>query len=168
MPIPKKVALFLEKTKIKYKPLGHKTVYTAFDKAATLRLKPAVIAKTLIIKGDRELLIAAVPGNRNLDKNKLKKAVNVYRKKAGLKLVKNINFISERVAKEKFKGVKPGAIPPFGAMWKLPVFVEKGLLKNPKIIINSGDYNWSIKISPTEFRKLGPDLIVGNFGKARK
>lgn len=167
MPIPKKVAVFLEKTKIKYKPLSHKTVYTAFDKAATLRLKPAVIAKTLIMRGDRELLIAAVPGNKNLDKNKLKKAFNTYRKKAGLKPVKSINFISERVAKEKFKGVKPGAIPLFGSLWKLPTFIDSSLMKTPKIIINSGDYCQSLEISAAELKRAVPDLVVANFAKAK-
>jgi prolyl-tRNA editing enzyme YbaK/EbsC (Cys-tRNA(Pro) deacylase) len=61
-----------------------------------------------------------------------------------------------------------GAIPPFGNLWRIPTFIDKSLLNQPKIIINGGDYKWSIKINPAVFRKLISDLIVGNFNKAKK
>lgn len=70
--------------------------------------------------------------------------------------------------KKNLKGVKVGAIPAFGNLFKLPTFVEKSLLRNPKIILNSGDYNFSIKISSINFKKLIPGLITGSFGKAKK
>ena len=115
----------------------------------------------------KDLLFALIPGNKNLDKNKFKKTINEWRKKAGLRAIKNIDFISERVMKNKFKGVKLGAIPPFGAIWKLPTFIDRALLKNQKIIVGAGDYNWSIKISPNNLKKLLPDLVIGNFAKKK-
>jgi len=172
MSIPKKVINFLEKGKVKYELLEQKTVYTAYDKAATLKVKPNIVAKTLIMKADKELLIALVPGNRNLDKNKFQKTVNREQRtknkeqKVGSK--KQIEFASEKTAKLKFKGVQVGSIPPFGTLWKLPVLVEASLMKNPKIIVNSGSYEWSIKIGSAELKKLSPDMVVGNFGKAKK
>ena len=70
--------------------------------------------------------------------------------------------------KNQLKGVKVGAIPPFGNLWDFSTFVDKSLTLQPKIIVNGGDHNFSIKISPAVFKKLIPDLIIGNFSKFRK
>lgn len=168
MPIPKRIINFLEKVKAKYQPIKHRTVYTATDKAATLKVTSKLIGKTLVLKTDRDLAMALIPGNKNLDKNKFKKTVNDWRKKKGQRPLKNIDFISEKLMKNKFKGVKVGALPPFGNLFNLPTFLDKTLLKEPKIIISAGDYNWSIKIAPAHLKKLIPDLVIGSFSKARK
>jgi prolyl-tRNA editing enzyme YbaK/EbsC (Cys-tRNA(Pro) deacylase) len=130
MLVPRKVLNFLKKNKIKYEIIEHKTVYTAFDKARTLKLKPDIIGKTLILK--------------------------------------KIEFVSERLMKNKLKGIKIGATPPFGELFGFPTFINKSLLNKPKIIVNSGHYNSSVKIKGSFLKKLMPDMIVGSFAKSKK
>ena len=77
--VPKKVEGFLAKVGAKYELVGHRTVYTAFDKAATLKVKPAQIAKVLVVKIDETLAMAVVGGDRNLDVGKLKSWLNPKR-----------------------------------------------------------------------------------------
>jgi Ala-tRNA(Pro) deacylase len=158
MAIPKKVINFLEKSKVRYELIKHRTVYTAFDKAATLRVKPKIIGKMLIVRLDKNPALVLIPANKNLDKQKLKK----------LAKIKNIDFIKEAWMKKNLKGIKIGAVPPFGNLWGLRTFLDRGLTQNPEIIINSGDYNFSIKISPAVLKKITPDLIIGNFSQTRK
>ena len=157
MAIPKKVINFLEKSKSKYELIKHRTVYTAFDKAATLRVKPKIIGKMLIVRLDKNPALILIPADKNLDKQKLKK----------LAKIKNIDFIKEAWMKKNLKGIKIGAVPPFGNLWGLRTFLDRGLTQNPEIIINSGDYNFSIKISPAVLKKITPDLIIGNFTQPR-
>jgi len=168
MKLPKKLENFLNKNKIKYKIIKHKTVYTAYDKAKTLKVSPNRVAKTLILKTDKSLVMVLISGNKNLDKNKFKRLVNSFKKKKREKLVKSINFISEKVIKNKFKGVKIGVIPPFGDFWKLPTYLDRALLKVPKIIVSAGSYDCSLVITPRELRKTNQDLKIGSFGKKRK
>lgn len=169
MPIPQKIVKFLEAAKIKYEPINHRTVYTAYDKARTLRVPEKIVGKTLVVRLDRNVGLVLIPANRNLDKGKLKKVVKPphHNKFGSGGKAKKIDFVSERVIKNKLKGVKVGAVPPFGTIWKLPTFIDRGLMKSPKIIINAGDYNWSVKISGASLKKLVPDLVAGTFGKAR-
>jgi len=157
MAISKKIVNFLERAKVKYEPIRHKTVYTAHDKAATLRIPQKIVGKTLVVGLDKGLALVLIPANKNLDKGKFKKAAGA----------KKIDFVSERVIKNKLKGVKVGAIPPLGSLWKVPTFIDRSLLKMPKIIINAGDYNWSIKISPATFKKLMPNLVINIFTKPK-
>jgi len=168
MAIPKKVINYLEKAKVKYKVIEHRTVYTAFDKSKTLKVKENIVGKTLVLKADKELIMVLVPANKNLDRNKLKKVINVWKKKSGQKLIKKIEFASERLIKNKIKGVRIGSTPPFGNMFKIPTFINKSLLSLPEIIVNSGHYNCSIKIKGDILKKLVPDLVVGSFAKTRK
>ena len=168
MAIPKKVINFLDKTGVKYEIVEHRIVYTAKDKAATLRVDEKIIGKTLVVKTDKDYAIVLIPANKNLNKTKLKKAINIERKKLKQKSIKNIDFVKEQWMKKNLKTMKIGAIPCFGSLWNLPTFADKGLLKNSKIIVNSGDYNSSIKISPTNFQKLEQNLILGSFTEPKK
>ncbi len=158
MAIPKKITNFLDKNKAKYEVLKHRTVYTAFDKATTLRIAPKIIGKTLVVKLDKNQVLVLIPANKNLDKQNLKKITKA----------KSLDFIKEAWMKKNLKGIKIGAIPPLGTLWKIPTFADRGLVQNPKIIVNSGDYNFSIKISPVVLKKIIPDLVINNFSVAKK
>ena len=157
MPFGKKLEKFLKENKVKHELIKHKIVYTAYDKTKTLRVPDKIVGKTLVLKIDRDLAIGLIPANKNLDKNKFKKIAKT----------KKIDFVSERIMKNKLRGVKVGATPPFGVLWGLPTFVERTLFSQPKIIINSGEWNISIKINPVTLRKLIPDLIIGNFSEKK-
>ena len=154
MAISKKLLSLFAKNKLKYGLVPHRTVFTAFDKAMTLRIKPSQVAKTLVISMDRGYAVAAIPANRNLDFQSIKKAVNAARKKKKEKLIKNIVIVKEKWIENNMKGVKPGAVPPFGVLWGLPTFIDKRLLKEKKIIINGGNHKESIKIRSKDFLKI--------------
>jgi Ala-tRNA(Pro) deacylase len=75
--IPSKIIKFLEKSGIQYEAIKHRTVYTAYDKAATLRIKPNIVGKTLVLKTDSDMAVVLIPGNKNLDKVKFQKVLNI-------------------------------------------------------------------------------------------
>jgi len=166
MPISKKLIKFLDQTK--YEPIEHKVVYTAFDKAQTMGVPEKTIGKTLVMRMNKDVALVLIPANKNLDTKKFKRIINTQRKKSDQKLVKKISFVKESWMKKNLKGIEVGATPPFGNLWRLPTFADKSFLKNPKIVLSAGDYDWSIKISSANFRKLIPDLILGSFGKSKK
>jgi len=75
--LSKTIQKFLDTNKIKYEVIEHKTVYTAFDKAATLHAKPAIIGKTVVVCFDKKhYMLGLIPANKNLDKKKLLKIIN--------------------------------------------------------------------------------------------
>ena len=155
--VPKKVEDFLKKNAAKFELINHKTVFTAFDKAQTLKIKPAIIAKVLVLKAGNEIAMALIPGDKNLDFDKLQKAAKL----------KKLDFVKEAVIKNKFKSVDPGAIPPLCELWGMRVFADRTLMGQTKIILAAGSYEWSIKMTPAAFRKITPGLVIGNFAKAK-
>lgn len=161
--IPARVKKFLDSSGVKYELLEHRTVFTAHDKAATLHTPEKMVGKTLVIKLDKELALITLSANKNLDKKKFIKAA----KATVATKVARLEFATERLIKNKLKGVKIGAVPPFGSLWGTMTFIDRRLMKNPKIIINSGDNNWSVKITPAQYKKLVPKLVMGDFSKNR-
>jgi len=188
MKFSKTLTNFLSKNKIKYELLKHRTVYTALDKAATLKVRPTTVGKTVIVSlDDKDHAIGLIPANKNLDKQKVLAAFNKLIKKTTIKPsnilenigrfhslknkkrnYKKINFTTEKWMKTNIKGVKIGAAPPFGELYKLSFFIDNALVKQSKIIINAGEYELSLKLSPAALIKLNQNILRGNFTIAKK
>lgn len=151
--ISPKVLKMLKDYKVKYELVPHKTVFTAYDLAQTLKMKPKQIVKTLVLKMDKNYALVLLPGDLKLDIQKLKK----------LAKVKKIEIISEKIMEKVFK-VKPGAITPFGCLYKVPVYLENQLARVPECLFQSGSFNESIKMKVKDFIKL-ENPIKGVFGK---
>lgn len=165
MSLPKKFQSFLEKSKISVKPVAHKTVYTAYDLAQTLKIKLNQIAKTVVLKveppveqdGKKHKHILAILGaHQNLDLGKLKKILKV----------KKLDLDRENTMAKLFK-IKPGAITPFSAFHKVPVVIDKGLLKAKEILAGTGSFTDSVKVKAKDLVAAG-GKIAGVFGKKRK
>jgi Ala-tRNA(Pro) deacylase len=156
MSLPKKLVSYLEKSKARYDVLEHRIVYTAYDLASTLHVPEMGIAKTLLLKTEQGLVVALLCAAHNLDLGKFMKAAKV--KKAVIVKEKDM------VALLKL-GKKP--LASFGSMYRLPVFVEKALLKNNQAIFSGGSFTHSIRMSLKDF--LGFEKpVVGMFGHAKK
>ena len=92
MSVSKKILDYLKQKKYKVEVIEHKTTYTAFDTARTTqknekKVKPEEIAKTLVVRADKQYVLALVPANKRLDKKKLLKTINIIRKKNKEKLI---------------------------------------------------------------------------------
>lgn len=156
MAIPKKILDYLKKNKIKYEPIVHRVVYTAYDLAQTLKEKLSNVAKTLVIKTEKGYALLVLPASKIADLKKLKKILKV----------KKIEIAKEKVMKEFFK-IKPGTITPFATLHKkVPLYIDKGLLKAKKIIVRAGSYTDSLRLKLKDFLKLEKP-IKGDFSKKK-
>ncbi|PIS39467.1 MAG: hypothetical protein COT33_01840 [Candidatus Nealsonbacteria bacterium CG08_land_8_20_14_0_20_38_20] len=177
MPILKNLEKLLKDAKAKYEVVKHKTVYTALDKAKTLKIKPKEVAKTLVLKlgsgKTAQYVLASIPADKNFDKEKFKKLFNNWAKKAAkaegkvFKTIKEIGFAEEKwIKKNIFKTKAGGAVPPFGSLFKISAFIDKSLLKAKKLMINAGGFEESIRIVGGQLEKL-EKAVKGSFSKKK-
>lgn len=165
MAISKKILKYLEDNKYKFSIIDHKTTFTAWDTAQTEKIDPKLVAKSLVMKADRDCFLAVVSSGRNLDKQKLLKLINAKRKKEKLKAYKKIDFAKEVWMKKNIFG-KVGATPPFSNFLKLEIFIDNLLLKNKKIYVGSGEYTESIFLNVSQYLKIETP-IKGSFSKKK-
>lgn len=154
MALPVKTKQYLDKKMAKYEAISHKTVYTAYDAAQTLRRELKEIAKSLLIAADKAYIIAVVPAHMRLDLGKLKKALKA----------KKIAIPKEQVMVKVFK-VKPGAMTAFGGLHKVEVWVDHSLLKTKEVIVAAGNFTDSVRMKAKDFIDL-EQAKLAHFAKA--
>ena len=160
--IPAKLLTYLEKAGINHEILEHKTVYTAFDAATTMKKKINEIAKSLLVKADKDYYVVVLPADSNINFDKVGK---IIKKETG-KNVKSVKIPGEKIMQTVFK-IKAGTMSAFGKIYKLPVIVDTNLAKVKKAVFSSGSYNHSIEVATKDFIKL-EEAILGSFGVKKK
>lgn len=156
MATAKKILAHLGVNKIKHEILKHKKVFTAYDAAQTLGEDLKKIAKSLLVKADKNYYVVSVPANMNLDFGKLAKTLKA--KKVGITNEKDMVTVCK---------VKPGAMSAFGSLYKLPVLADKGLLKVKEAIFSTGDFMESVRMKAKDYADI-EKAVLGSFGTVKK
>jgi len=160
--LPAKTIKYLDKAGVKHELLEHKTIYTAIDAANSLKRKMDEIAKSLLVKADKDYYMIILPADQNLDLDKLKKVLS----KSQQKQIKMVKIPGEKIARDVLK-VKKDSIAAFGSLYKLPVIMEKKMAKIKKVVFSSDSFNHSIEMAVKDFINL-EDALVDSFGVKKK
>ena len=73
-----------------------------------------------------------------------------FKKKFG---IKDLKMATEKQV-EQATGVKVGAVPPFGNLFKLETYADRGLSENKEIVFSAGLHTKSIKMGYQDWFKL--------------
>ena len=139
-----KVRTFLDEQHVKYVVISHSKAYTAQGIAAISHISGKELAKTVIVKLDGVLGMAVLPASFQVDLLALKRAVGV----------RDVGLASEREFKEHFPDCETGAMPPFGNLYGIPVYVDETLAEDREIAFNAGSHYELIKLSYADFERL--------------
>lgn len=150
MPIAKNLEKLLKQNKIKYEIVEHRKVFTALDSVATQHMKTSEVAKAVLLKGKKNLYLAVLSAGNNCDFKALSKLT-------GDKVI----MAKEKDITTKLK-TKIGLIAPFGSVYKLPVLMDKKLVKNKKLNLPAGSYTESVVLNTKDYLKL-ENPVTGNF-----
>jgi len=160
--LPEKLKSYLDKAGVNYDFLEHRTVYTAFDVAATMKKKLSEVAKSLLVKADQDYFLVLIPADNNIDFKKLGVCIGMQKGKK----IKVVKIPGEQIMADLLK-VRAGAISAFGGFHKLPVVVDKALIKAKKAIFSSGSFNHSVVMAVKDFINL-EKAGQGSFGVKKK
>ena len=109
---------FLDKEHVKYVTIGHSPAFTAQEIAALAHIPGKELAKTVIVKVDNELAMVVLPASEMVRLDHLRESLGT-------------EFV-ELAEEDEFKGAFPdcetGAMPPFGNLYGMKVFVDQSLL----------------------------------------
>jgi Ala-tRNA(Pro) deacylase len=143
MPV-KKVREFLDSKKIKYVKIVHSMAYTAQEIAAASHIPGNELAKTVVVKLDGKMAMAVLPASYKVDFDLLKKASGA----------KKVELAGETEFKDMFPECEVGAMPPFGNLYGMPVFVAASLAEDEEIAFNAGSHTELIKLKYKDFDDL--------------
>jgi Ala-tRNA(Pro) deacylase len=143
MPV-KKLKEFLDREQVKYQSLLHTTAYTAQEVAAAAHITGKEMAKTVIVELDGKMAMAVLPANRKI-------VLQDLREVTGCDQVK---FACEEEFRKRFPDCETGAMPPFGNLYGMEVYVAESISTNPQIAFNAGSHTELIRIPYADFERL--------------
>ncbi len=143
MPV-KKLKQFLDDHDVKYVSISHSPAYTAQTIAAAAHIPGKELAKTVIVKIDDKFAMAVLPASYRVHLGHLKAAVSAD----------HVELATEAEIKSLFPDCEPGAMPPFGNLYDMDVYVAEQLTQDEEIAFNAGGHTELLRMSYKDFEKL--------------
>src|SRR5215475_13627421 len=142
-PVTERLTRWLGECGVSFRLLEHAPVYTS-EEAARVRGTPIEAgAKALVLRAEEQTVHVVLPGNRKVDNAQLRAILGT----------RTLRFATpeELLA---LTGCTPGAVPPFGNLFGLPVLVDEELAKREDIAFNAGSNTTSIVMRCADFLRL--------------
>jgi Ala-tRNA(Pro) deacylase len=143
MPV-RKLKEFLDGEKIPYEILSHPPAYTAMEVAESAHIPGKELAKVVMVQLDGRMCMAVMPATRKLDLDRLREATNA----ADARLPGEDEFL------RLFPECETGAMPPFGNLYGMEVYVSPQLAEDREIAFNAGSHTEVIKLAYADYERV--------------
>lgn len=151
MPV-KKMKEFLDENGIKYVTFQHSPAYTAQEIAQSAHVPGKNLAKIVMLRVDDEMAMAVVPASHQINLESLKDTANANM----------VELANEQEFKGMFPDCETGAMPPFGNLYNMNVFVSEALAEDEAIAFNAGTHTELVGLGYQDFERLVQPKL-GNF-----
>lgn len=144
MPTVKRLQEYLDSHKVSYQLLRHQEAYTAPAIAHALHVSGKMLAKVVIVKADDRYIMAVLPSPWQVDLDHLK----------GVLGAKEVRLATEEEFASLFPDCEVGAMPPFGNLYGLAVYVDQSLTEDEDIVFQAGTHLDAMKVRYQNFADL--------------
>jgi Ala-tRNA(Pro) deacylase len=144
-----RIKAYLRHHRVEFDAQHHPLAYTAQDVAASEHLPSQQMAKVVMVVADGKLMMLVLPVSRRVDEERAAVALDAK----VVRLAREEEFVST------FADCDVGAMPPFGNLYGVPVYVDDELLEDEAITFQAGTHTWTITLKYTDFERLvGPTV----------
>jgi len=147
---------YLKKNSVRYEVIEHTPAFTAHEAAVASHVPDKDLAKILIVQTDDKYCMVVMPADHRLDEHLLGKAIKA----------KHLHLAEEEDLKPLFPDCELGAMPPFGNLYALPVYIDKSLTNDDEIVFNACSHSKSIRLKMNDYLGLVKPVIA-EFSRSR-
>ncbi|UCE01916.1 MAG: YbaK/EbsC family protein [Candidatus Latescibacterota bacterium] len=139
-----KLKKFLDEKKVRYVTIDHSPAFTAQEVAASAHIPGQDMAKTVMVNIDGEMAMAVLPASFHIDLQRLRDSLGA----------RTVELADEMDFADRFPECELGAMPPFGNLYGMKVYVAEALTKDEKISFNAGTHSQLIQMAYADFERL--------------
>jgi Ala-tRNA(Pro) deacylase len=151
MSVATKLKEYLDSNKVNYDVLTHEISYTAQDTAAAAHVPGKELAKSVVVSADDRFVLAILPAPRKIDLERLKETLQA----------RDVRLAHESEFSSLFPGCDRGAMPPFGNLYGIDIFVDESLTRDEEIVFNACTHTDAIRMKYRDFERLaGPKVAT--------
>ena len=144
MVVTARLKAFLDEQKVTYHELRHHKAYTAREIAEALHVPGRELAKVVIVNVGNRLVMGALSSNFSVDLPRF----------AVVAGADTARIATEEEFEKLFPDCEMGAMPPFGNLYDMPVFVDRSLAEDEAIVFEAGNHHEAIRIQYADFERL--------------
>jgi Ala-tRNA(Pro) deacylase len=145
-----KLRKFLDDHGVKYVSIRHSPTFTAQEIAQSVHVSGRDFAKTIVVSTENGMAMVVLPAARRIVMSDLREML----------LVPHVRLASEQEFRDLFPDCEVGAMPPFGHLYGLPVYVAGSLAEEDEIAFNAGTHTEVIKMSYEDFEALARPVVL--------
>jgi Ala-tRNA(Pro) deacylase len=145
-----KMKEFLDSRGIRYVSIKHSPAFTAQEVAASAHVAGRDFAKTVIVMIGNRMGMVVLPAARRIVLSDLRELLD----QPHLRLATEVEF------RAAFPDCELGAMPPFGNLYGMPVYVASALAEEPEIAFNAGSHTEIVKMAFADFDAAVRPIIL--------
>jgi Ala-tRNA(Pro) deacylase len=147
---------YLKHNSVQYEVIEHAPAFSAHEVAVVSHVPEKDLAKTLVVNSDGKYCMVVMPADHRLSDHLLNDVLKG----------KHIHLASEEDLQQLFPDCEVGAMPPFGNLYALPVYVDTTLANDEVIVFNACSHTRSIRLKMYDYLRLVKP-IVAEFSQSR-
>lgn len=134
-----------------YETLPHREAYTAQGVASAVHVSGWQLAKVLVARAPgHQPVMVALPASCRLDLAALARVLDEP----------SMELVPEEEIQELFPDCETGAMPPFGDLYGMPVYVDKCFPKAGDFAFQAGNHREIVRMSYAEYERLARPSVA--------
>jgi len=141
---------YMEMNCAPFSVIDHPLAYTAQGVASALHVDGKEVAKSVVVRAGeaQDTILTVLPTCYHVDLEKLGNVIG-----------KPVRLATEHEFAKLFPDCELGAVPPFGHLYGLPVYMDESLAEDEEIVFNAGTHREAIRMPFGEFKRLAQPVI---------
>lgn len=139
-----RISNYLKEHHVPFETIKHEPAYTAQEIAAMAHISGDKLAKSVMLKIDGRLVMLIEPATQKVDLMAVKNSLGAQW----------VELAHEYEFQDMFPECDTGAMPPFGELFNVDVYIDELLGDQEEIVFNAGNHSELICMNYTEFEKL--------------
>jgi Ala-tRNA(Pro) deacylase len=141
----------LETGGVAFETLPHREAYTAQGVAAATHVSGWMLAKVLIVRAPGEgPVMVVLPASCRLDLATLARVLGKP----------TVSLAAEGEMKELFPDCEIGAMPPFGQLYGLPIWVDACFAKAGDFAFQAGNHHEVVRMRYADYERLAQPMVA--------
>lgn len=143
MSVPQRIAEYLESQHVPFERLSHPQAFAAQEVAYSLHISGKQLAKAVVLKADDNPVMVVLPASHRLSIKDLRGLLDVHR----------LEMTSETELAAIFPDCELGAIPPFGNLYGMAVWVDQACSDSEEIVFCAGSHIDCLRMKYSDYAK---------------
>jgi Ala-tRNA(Pro) deacylase len=141
---------YLRENGVPFEAIRHPSAFTAQELAAAQGVPGKQFAKVVMAVADGQVFMLVLPACHRINFDRLKRVLRA----------EHVRLATEEEFSVIFPDCSTGAMPPFGHLYGVPVYVDRGLSEGEHMVFQAGTHDETIKTAYKDYERVTKPVVA--------